>query len=135
MVRPLSWSGLGGWLMLRVADKLLELTRPKRIELGAKRGHPPGIQAVVLVLSHSPAGDKLEGGEHAEVLRDRRPAHGEVTGQLGHRLFAVPQQLQQAAASGLRDRDNQIGHVDTLVAANAFRKAFRVRNVPGTLPA
>jgi hypothetical protein len=129
-----SWSGRGDWLTLRVADKLLKLTRPERIELGAKRGHPPGIQTVVLVPSCSPAGDEPEGGEHAEVLRDRRPAHGEVTSQLGHRLFAVPQQLQQAAAMGLRDRDNQVGHANTLVAANAFRKAFRARNVYGTLP-
>ena len=26
---------------------------------------------------------------------------------------------------GLRDRDNQVGHANTLVAANTFRKAFR----------
>ena len=105
-------------------DKLLELTRPERIELGAKRGHPPGIQTVVLVPSFSPAGHEPESGEHAEVLRDRRPAHGEVTGQLGHRLFAVPQQLQQAAAIGLRDRDNQVGHANTLVVANTISKGW-----------
>jgi hypothetical protein len=43
--------------------------------------------------------------------------------------------LQQAAAIGLRDRDNQVGHANTLVAANTFRKASRARNVAGTFPA
>src|ERR1700722_17995442 len=113
-----SWSGRGGRLALRVADELVELARPERVELGAKRGHPPGIQAVVLEFSLSSARDQPQHGEHAQGLRDRPPAPGEVTGQLGHRLFAVPQQLQQAAAMGLRGRDNQVSHADTLVAAN-----------------
>ena len=37
----------------------------------------------------------------------------------------MPQQLQQAAAIGLRDRDDQVGHVNTLVATNAFSKSLR----------
>jgi hypothetical protein len=31
----LSWSCRGDWLTLRIADKLIELTRPERVELGA----------------------------------------------------------------------------------------------------
>jgi hypothetical protein len=88
----------------RVVNKLIELTRPERVEFGAQRSHPPGIQAVVLEPSLSSARDETYVGEHAQVLRDRRPAHGEVPGQLGHRLFTVSQQLQQAPTIRLRDR-------------------------------
>ena len=105
-------------------DQLIEFQRPERIELGPQGGHPPGIQTVVLEFSLSSAGDEPQAGKHAEVLRDRRPAHGEVTGQLGHRLLTVPQQLQQAAATGLRDRNYQVGHVNTLVATRLLRKGY-----------
>jgi hypothetical protein len=63
-----------------IADKLVEFARPERIELGAKRGHPPSVQAVVLESSFSSARDQPDIGEHAQVLRDRRPAHDEMTG-------------------------------------------------------
>ena len=42
--------------------------------------------------------------------------------KLGHRLFTVPQQLQQAAAIGLRDRSHQVSHLNTLAFANASGK-------------
>jgi len=72
-----------------IAGQLVEFTRPERIELGAKRGHPPSVQAVILEFSFSSARDQPDIGEHAQVLRDRRPAHGEMAGELGHRLFTV----------------------------------------------
>jgi hypothetical protein len=106
----------------RIADKLIEFTRPERIQFGAKRGHPPSVQAVVLESSFSSARDEPGIGEHAQVLRDRRPAHGEIAGQLGHRLLTGPQQLQQAAAIGLRDRSHQVSHLNTLASANALSK-------------
>ena len=106
----------------RIADKLIEFTRPERIEFGTERSHPPSIQAVVLEPSFSPTGDEPDAGEHAEVLRNRRPGHGEITGQLGHGLLTVPQQLQQAAPSGLRHRSHQIRHLNTLAFANALGK-------------
>src|SRR5580704_19336625 len=76
----------------RITDKLIEFTRPERIQFGAKRGHPPSVQAVVLESSFSSARDEPGIGEHAQVLRDRRPAHGEIAGQLGHHLLTGPQQ-------------------------------------------
>jgi hypothetical protein len=97
---------------------LIEFTGPEGIEFGTKRGHPPRVQAVVLKFSGSPAGDEPDVGEHSQVLRDRRPAHGEMAGQLGHRLLTGAQQLQQATAVGLRDRSHQISHINTLVFAN-----------------
>jgi hypothetical protein len=105
-----------------IADKLVEFARPERVELSAKRGHPPSVQAVVLESSFSSARDQPDIGEHAQMLRDRRPAHGEVVGQLGHRLFTAPQQLQQAAAIGFRHRSHQVSHVNTLAIANALGK-------------
>jgi hypothetical protein len=65
---------------VRIVDELIEFTRPERIELNAKRGHPPSVQAVVLESSFSSARDETDVGEHAQVLRDRRPAHGEIAG-------------------------------------------------------
>jgi hypothetical protein len=41
---------------------------------------------------------------------------------LGHRLLTGPQQLQQAAAIGLRDRSHQVSHLNTLAFANALSK-------------
>jgi hypothetical protein len=41
---------------------------------------------------------------------------------LGHRLLTGPQQLQQAAAIGLRDRSHQVSHLNTLASANALSK-------------
>jgi hypothetical protein len=41
---------------------------------------------------------------------------------LGHRLLTGPQQLQQAAAIGLRDRSHQVSHLNTLAFANASSK-------------
>ena len=63
-----------------VTFELIEFAGPERIEFGAERGHPPGVQAVVLEFSCPPARDEPAAGEHAQVLRDRRPAHGEVAG-------------------------------------------------------
>ena len=77
----------------RIADKLVKLTRPERIELAAQSRHALGVQAVVLEPSFASARDEPGLGQHAKMLRDRRPAHREVAGQYGHRLFAVPQQL------------------------------------------
>jgi hypothetical protein len=64
----------------RVAHELVEFAGPERIEFGPERGHPPGVHAVVLEFSGPPARDEAAVGEHAQVLRDRRPAHGEVAG-------------------------------------------------------
>ena len=110
---------------MRIADKLIEFTRPERIEFSAKRGHAHSVQAVVLESSFSSAHDEPNIGEHAEVLRDRRSAHGEMAGQLGHRLFTMSQQLQQAAAIRLRDRSHQVSHVNTLAVANALSKRLK----------
>jgi hypothetical protein len=41
---------------------------------------------------------------------------------LGHRLLTGSQQLQQAAATGLRDRSHQVSHLNTLASANALSK-------------
>jgi hypothetical protein len=103
----------------RVADELVEFAGPERVEFGTERGHPPGVQAVVLEFSCPPARDEPAVGEHAQVLRDRRPAHGEVAGQLAHGLLAGAQQLQQAAPVGLRDRSHQVRHLNTLAITNA----------------
>jgi hypothetical protein len=105
-----------------IVDKLIEFTCPERIELSAKRGHPPSVQAVVLESPFSPAPDETDVGEHAEVLRDRRPAHGEIAGELGHRLLTGPQQLQQAAAIRLCDHSHKVCHLNTLAIANALGK-------------
>src|SRR5215472_17437345 len=78
------------WEGGRVADELIEFACPERVELGAERGHPPSVQTVVLKLPRSPAGDETDVGEYAQVMGDRRPAHGEVAGQLGHRLLTGP---------------------------------------------
>jgi ribonuclease BN (tRNA processing enzyme) len=64
----------------RPTDELVEFAGPERIEFGTERGHPPGVHAVVLEFSCPPARDEPAVGEHAQVLRDRRPAHGEVAG-------------------------------------------------------
>ena len=53
------------------------------------------------------------------MLRYCRTADGKVAGQLGHRLFAMTQQLQQAPAAGLGHGCYQIRHVDTLAVTNA----------------
>jgi len=75
----------------RIVHELIEFARPERVEFSAQRGHPPRIQAVVLELSRPPAGDEPCLGKDAQVLRDRRSAHGEMTGQLGHGLFTAAQ--------------------------------------------
>jgi hypothetical protein len=111
----------------RVAHELVEFAGPERIEFGAERGHPRGVQAVVLEFSCPPTRDEPAVGEHAQVLRDRRPAHGEVAGQLAHRLLAGPQQLQQAAPVGLRDRCHQVRHLNTLAPTNAWGKTWGKR--------
>lgn len=101
-------------------DKLIEFARPERVEFGTQRGQPLWVQAVVLEFSGSPADDEPCVGKHAQVLRDRRPAHGEVTGQLGHGAFATAQELEQAAPVWLRDRSDQVNHDNTLVITNAL---------------
>jgi hypothetical protein len=117
---------------VRVADELIEFVRPERIEFGAKRGHAPGVQAIILEFSCSSAGDEPRVGEHAQVLRDRRSAHGEMAGQLGHGLLTAAQQLQQAAPVGLRHRSHQVSHLHTLATANAIGKR---RGAGGDAPA
>ena len=82
----------------------------------------PGLQAVALEPSDASALDQPGPGEHAKMLQDRRPAHREVAGQDRHRLFAVPQQLQQAATIRFGDRSHQVRHVDTLVVTNVLGK-------------
>src|SRR6202023_1504752 len=85
-----------------------------------------GLQAVALEPSFASALDQPGPGEHAQMLRDRRPAHREVAGQDGHRLFAIPQQLQQAATIRFGYRSHQVKHVDTLVVTNVLGKSARM---------
>jgi len=109
-----------------IADKLVQFVRPERVELRAQRRHAVGFQPVELEPSISPADDQASLGKHAKVLRDRRPAHGEMPGQRSDGPFAMPQQLQQPAAVRLRYRSHQVRHVNTLAVTNAFGKPAAV---------
>ena len=110
---------------LGVGDQIIQFTCPERVEFSAQSRHPPWVQTVVLEPSVSSAGDQAGLGEHPQMLGYCRTADGKVAGQLGHRLFAMTQQLQQAPTVGLGHGSYQIRHLNTLAVTNALRKGGR----------
>ena len=81
--------------------------RPQPVDPGVGRD-AAGVQPVDALGPDGGVGDEAGVLQHAQVLRDGRPTHGQACGELADRLRPLRDQLQDAAtrrvAEGVEDR-------------------------------
>ena len=99
-----------GRLGRRRGDRGSDLVEaPHRVEAALEADQPDGIQAVVAARPLGPLQDESGRLQHAEVLRDRRPADGEVRRQVADGPLAVAEALHDGPPRGVAEGFEGIG--------------------------
>jgi len=79
------------------------VVRPELLEVGAELEQALGPGTVHPPSSNPGHRDEAAPLEHAEVLGDGRPGHGEASGNLSRRELTAQNQLQDRSPAGLGD--------------------------------
>src|SRR6478735_12449146 len=99
--RKASTVSFGSCFLGGVRDEPVEFVDPEGVEQRAELHESLWVEPVVPEASVLARSDQSRLGEHPEMLRYRRPARGEVCGEVVDGLFARCQQLHEASPGGL----------------------------------